>query len=302
MDNKIPISRDTINQSESLFNHSVRANINSNSNSNSTDSSLDNPTENIQTADQSNAKSHDSPDTSTNTDTDTDTDRANVILGTKCYIDGSARDRALDSMESLIENDIGELTVSWGIDIRDDAFIHVTLTGADATAASNLLAETWGEIHASTERTDGEIYIGTLDSWDESGWTLDVGGEYVMIPASELGLGQGSPTQVRDRFGIVQHTPLRFMAGETPRLADSTRDKLYEWTRETGAGRVNVNSATRGEVRATINRAGHADDIVTVDRLGLLEQSVICTEDTDPPGLIASIGSYIRAELKCVLT
>jgi hypothetical protein len=93
--------------------------------------------------------------------------------------------------------------------------------------------------------------------------------------------------------------PLRFVYGDPPRLADAERDRLFEWTR--GAGRVNVNSATRAEVRATVNRAGHAQDIVTVDRLGLLEQSIVCAEATDPPGLLASIGGYLNAELLAVV-
>jgi hypothetical protein len=83
------------------------------------------------------------------------------------------------------------------------------------------------------------------------------------------------------------------------RLADAERDRLFDWTR--GAGRVNVNSATRSEVRATVNRAGHAEDIVTVERLGLLEQSIVCREGTDPPGLLASIGGYLPSELLCVV-
>ena len=64
---------------------------------------------------------------------------------------------------------------------------------------------------------------------------------------------------------------------------------------------MNVNSATRSEVRATLNRAGHAEDVVTVERLGLLEQSVVCREGTDPPGLIASVGRYLPAELLAVV-
>ncbi len=94
--------------------------------------------------------------------------------------------------------------------------------------------------------------------------------------------------------------PLRFVAGDPPRLADAERDRLFEWTRS-DSGRLNVNSATRGEVRATLNRAGHARDVVTVERLGLLEQSVVCAEGTDPPGLLASVGEYLPAELKCVI-
>jgi hypothetical protein len=64
---------------------------------------------------------------------------------------------------------------------------------------------------------------------------------------------------------------------------------------------VNVNSATRAEVRATVNRAGHARDIVTVERIGLLEQSIVCKEGTDPPGLLAAIGEYLPAEIRCVI-
>jgi len=92
---------------------------------------------------------------------------------------------------------------------------------------------------------------------------------------------------------------LEFVYDDPSRLADAERDRLYEWPR--GPGRVNVNSATRGEVRATVNRAGHAQDIVTVERLGLLEQSIICGEGTDPPGLLAAIGDYLPAEIKAVI-
>ncbi|MBB6647712.1 DUF2110 family protein [Halobellus ruber] len=224
-----------------------------------------------------------------------------VVLATKCYVGGDARGRAIQGLGSLIDNEIGDLAVEWEIDVRDDEFVAVDLAGEDATVAGNALADSWGAI--DTEFEAGGTYVGTLDEWDDEGWLLDVGnGTRIRIPAAELGLGPGSPEQIRDRFGVVQHTPLRFVYGEPSRLADATRDRLYEWTREAGSGRVNVNSATRGNVRATVNRAGHADDIVTVERLGLLEQSIVCPEATDPPGLLASIGPHLRSELKCVLT
>jgi hypothetical protein len=226
-----------------------------------------------------------------------------VVLATKCYVEGDARERALDSLDSLIRNDVGELDVTWDIGVRDDDFVSVTVTGDDATAARNLLGEEWGEV--TPHLTEGETYVGTLDEWDEDGFVLDVGfHNHVRVSTDGLGLGTGSPTQIRDRFGIVQHTPLAFVYDEDgSSLADETRDRLYGWTREEGrSGRVNVNSATRGEVRATVNRAGHAEDIVTVERLGLLEQSIVCPEGTDPPGLLASIGTYLPSELKCVLT
>jgi hypothetical protein len=220
-----------------------------------------------------------------------------VVLATKLYVAGEARERALDGLASMVEDDLAGLEVSSEIGVREDGFPSVTVTGPDATAARSLLCESWGEV--TPDLTDGEVHTGTLESWDDDGFVLDAGRE-VRIPADGIGLGRGSPAQIRKRFGLVQHLPLRFVAGDPPRLADAERDRLYEWTR--GPGRVNVNSATRSEIRATVNRAGHADDVHTVERLGLLEGSIVCREGTDPPGLLASIGSHLQSELLCVVS
>lgn len=224
-----------------------------------------------------------------------------VVLATKCYVEGDARERSLDSLDSLVANDLADLDVEWTVGVRGDEFVSVTVDGEDETVAQNLLRERWGEV--TDHFDDGETYVGTLESWNNEEWTLDAG---IDIPVSrdDLGLGPGDPKQIRDRFGVVQHTPLTFVydADGDHELADETKDELYEWSRAEGnGGRLNVNSSTRGEVRATINRAGHAQDIVTVERLGLLEQSVVCKEGTDPPGLLASVGEYLPAELKCVV-
>ena len=219
-----------------------------------------------------------------------------VVLASKLYVGGDARERTLDSLTSLVGNAVGDLDVTYDVGIRDDDFPSVTVDGPDAVAARNLLREEWGSITGNFEA--GETYVGTLEGWDDEGVVLDAGRE-VRIPTSELGLGQGTPAQIRTRFGLVQHVPLRFVWGDPPRLAEAQRDRLYDWTR--GTGRVNVNSATRAEARATVNRAGHAQDIVTVERLGLLEQSIVCREGTDPPGLVASIGEYLPAELLAVV-
>jgi hypothetical protein len=220
-----------------------------------------------------------------------------VVLATKCYVGGDARQRALDSLGSQVANALGDLDVAVDVGVRDDDFPTVTVSGPDETVARNVLREEWGELTPEPE----ESGVGTLDSWDDDGFVLDVGfGDSVTIPPDGIGLGQGTPEQIRTRFGLVQHLPLSYVTGEDgPRLADAERDRLYEWTR--GTGRVNVNSATRSEVRATVNRAGHADDIVTVERLGLLEQSIVCREGIDPPGLLASIGEYLPSELLCVV-
>lgn len=219
-----------------------------------------------------------------------------VVLATKVYVSGDARDRALTALDDLISDAIGGLAVSWDIGVRHDDFPSVTITGADATAARNRLREQWGTI--TTPHGEGDTVVGTLERWDADGFVLDAGSD-IHVPTSELGLGPGDATQIRSRFGLVQHLPMRAVIGDPVHLADVERDRLYDWQR--GPDRVNVNSATRGEVRATVNRAGHADDIVTIDRLGLLEQSIVCRDGTDAPGLLASVGEYLPAELMCVV-
>lgn len=219
-----------------------------------------------------------------------------VVLATKVYVEGGARERIRDSLTSLIANDLEELDVNMQVGIRDDDFPTVTVSGPDAVAARNLLRDRWGAITGNFEQ--GERYRGTLESWDEDGIVLDTGRD-IRIHAEDLDLGPGSPKQLRNRFGLVHHLPLEFVYGDRPRLSEDQIETLHEWRR--GTGRVNVNSATRSEVRATVNRAGHAQDIVTVERLGLLEQSIVCREDTDPPGIVAAIGSYVPAEILAVV-
>jgi hypothetical protein len=220
------------------------------------------------------------------------------VLNAKIYVGGDARDRALDSARGVIADRVAELDFEHEVRLRDDDRLEVSGVGEDSEAALASLVDEFGEY--TTDPRDGETYVGTLEGWDEDGFVVDVGVD-VRVPTGSLeDLGRGSPADVRERYGLVQHTPLEIVAGEPARLSDEQVDELWSW-RKGETGRLNVNSCTRAEVRATVNRAGHANDIVTVERLGLLEQSVVCAPGTDPPGLLASVGKYLEGEMKCVV-
>ncbi len=114
-----------------------------------------------------------------------------VVLATKLYVEGDARERALDSLRSLVDNEIGDLAAEFDLGVRHDEFPSVTIEGDDATVARNVLREEFGEIVPDLEA--GETYVGTLESWDDDGFVLDAGqGDGVRIPTDELGLGPGS--------------------------------------------------------------------------------------------------------------
>jgi len=222
----------------------------------------------------------------------------NKVLNAKIYVEGEARDRALDSARGVIADRVAELDFEHGVELRDDDRLEVSGFGDDAEAAVALLAKEFGEY--TTEPVEGETYLGTLEGWGDEGFVVDVGVDVTVPPESLEDLGQGDASAVRERYGLVQHTPLEVVVDEAPRLSDEQVDELWSW-RKGKTGRLNVNSCTRAEVRATVNRAGHANDIVTVERLGLLEQSVVCAPGTDPPGLLASIGRFLEGEMKCVV-
>jgi len=184
-----------------------------------------------------------------------------VVLATKCYVDGSARERAMDSLESQVANELAELDADFTVGLRDDDFPTVTVSGSDETVARNLLAEAWGEL--TPQIREGEVGVGTLDSWDDDGFVLDAGfGNRVRIPADELGLGQGTPEQIRTRYGLVQHVPLRYVAGDdrssdetvTGEIAQRTRSESDENGDEAGGshGTADDDSESRTEARADV--------------------------------------------------
>ncbi len=220
-----------------------------------------------------------------------------VVLATKVYVQGEARRRAMDSLGSIVANQLGELAVTTDVGLRHDDFPSVTVEGPDATVARSVLETEWGAI--VPDLVEGETYIGTLEAWDTDGWTLDAGRE-VRIPVAELGLGPGDATQIVERFGIVQHQRLAFTWGDPPRLADDERDQLFEWQR--GTDRVTVNSVTRAEAKRGVDRSGHARDILGIDRLGLLEQQIVCAPETDGPGLLAALGPRLPGQMRCIVT
>lgn len=225
---------------------------------------------------------------------------ANRVLNAKIYVDGDARDRALDSARSVVADRIGGLEFDHEVSLRGDDRLAVRGAGEDSEVAVATLTEEFGG--HTTNPVEGDEYVGTLEGWSEDGFTVDVGTDLTVPTGALEKLGKGTPGDIRERYGLVHHTPLEVVVTEygRARLSEEQTDELWSW-RKGETGRLNVNSCTRAEVRATTNRAGHADDVVRVERLGLLEHSVVCAPGTDPPGLLSSVGGYLKGEMKCVV-
>jgi len=171
-----------------------------------------------------------------------------VVLATKCYVEGDARDRALDGMNSLVANDIGELDVDWQVGVRDDDFVQVDVSGEDAEVARNVLAETWGEIVAHDDGLEaGEEYVGTLESWDDDGFVLDAGVD-VQIPADEIGLAEGRPSRSSSDSDWSSTSP----CGSSTAATSATRTPSRAGCRTPSATACTTGSA--GTVVSTLTR------------------------------------------------
>ncbi len=62
-----------------------------------------------------------------------------VILATKIYVKGNARNRAIRSLDSIIFNDIGQLDVTYDLSFTPQNFPEITVNGEDEMVANNIL-------------------------------------------------------------------------------------------------------------------------------------------------------------------
>ncbi len=74
----------------------------------------------------------------------------------------------------------------------------------------------------------------------------------------------------------------------------------WKW-KKASTDRVTVNGATRSEIKYSIKKTGHSRDIYGIERLGLLEHAIVCRENTDGPGIVASIGPFLHSEIGVVI-
>ncbi|MGZ4864586.1 MAG: DUF2110 family protein [Halobacteriota archaeon] len=200
------------------------------------------------------------------------------------------------SFAGMLHNDLDKLRVTYSFELTK--WISVTISGPDEGLAANLLTKKYGTLH-DVQR--GDIVRAWLVEINDTGLVLDAGGKRVLVPQSKLKqLGRGTTLQVASRFGLIRCLPLEVHLVEEndAELTKNQIDTFWKWKR--GTDRVNVNNATRAQIHAVLKRSGHIRDIYAIERLGILEHSIVCKHGTDAPGLIPIIGPLLESQLGCV--
>jgi len=200
------------------------------------------------------------------------------------------------SFEAMLRNDLSGLRVTYSLTLT--SWISVTVAGSEEKVAADLLVRQYGELR---DARPGETVRAWLAGINDNGIALDTGCKRVSVPCVRLEpFGRGTVEQIASRFGLIRCLPLQIrLVGESD--AEFTKnqiDALWRWKK--GTDRINVNNATRAQIHAALKRSRHARDVYAIERLGILEHSIVCKKGTDAPGLIPQIGPYLESELACV--
>ncbi len=205
-------------------------------------------------------------------------------------------EKANKAFQATLKNKLKHLDVD--ITVDSNKWMKVTLTGEDEEFAANYLVSAYGSPH---NLNIGDIITGRLARVDEHSITVDIGLKFVFVSKGNLKrLGAGTPKQIASRFGFVEQLPLEVRVTDIKEVEFTEKqiDTFWKWKK--GTDRVTVNGATRGQIRSVLKKTGHLRDIIRVEKLGILEHSIICKKGTDAPGIISDIGPYLKSDLGCV--
>jgi hypothetical protein len=219
------------------------------------------------------------------------------------HIYGKNRGRMSDLLKTLVENELTDLEVKVEISITSENWVELSLEGEDEEVSANFLISRYGTPAVKAEV--GRTYRGFLQAFLEDAFLVNIGIP-LKIETEELkALGSGKPAQIAARFGLIPHLPVEIEVFEENkktkiRFTKKQLDLWWIW-KKASTDRVIVNAATRSEIKSAIKKTGHGRDIYEIERLGLLEHSIVCKENTDGPGIVAAIGPRLKSEMGVVI-
>lgn len=235
------------------------------------------------------------------------------VLGLAVQLYGRYPEDGANALLSLI----GDLTKQLDVQVTlrpvsADGWVDLDISGEDAEAAQALIAREVG----SRPRSLGDLVVSqvlrgkiTSHDWKE-GVRVDVGIRQpqpidLLVPSavlrSQMPYGdRASDAQLGQLWCLREHFPLELRLswledGERPpeaELSEGQIDIFNDWV-DTALDRVVALGATLRRVRSALRSSRHLTDAARLDRLGLLEVSLLCKLGTDAPGIIHDIGRLL---------
>lgn len=232
------------------------------------------------------------------------------LIPEKVY--GPQRELALNSITTSIKREISKLQVKVvGIDITERGWIQLVLEGEDAEAAKNFLNRKYSSIYKLSELYPDLTCRGKLVEPTKFGYGIyvDIGlnseKKDAFIPLyilrRQLLNNIRKPLRkIVDKFALIENFPLELkilnVNQETGNIDGELSGNQVSMFRRWGNSsfdRIIICGSTRQQVRKAIIKTGHLRDIVSIERLGLLEQTIVCKYGSEAPGMISEIGKFL---------
>ena len=205
---------------------------------------------------------------------------------------------AVRAFKAYAQTELKDLEVDFDIQIQNTHF-YVSLTGDDEEICANFLYKQFGQILTKTDVVSGVDYRGYIQKIESDKLIIYAGFEIEAAVSSLAALGVGNAGQIATRFGMIPYLPVTFQMSPDLKTAVFSKEQIDQWWawKKTSTDRIFLNGVTRSQVKAALQKKGHGRDVYGVEKLGLTECVIVCKENTDAPGIVASVGKLLNAQM-----
>lgn len=214
----------------------------------------------------------------------------------------------------MLSNEIKELDVH--IEIvsfrKQDNRLEIKIEGPDEEFVKNLIKQNIGSTIRFNEIHKGDVLRGYLVDVGKVGFGIfiDCSIRYPTVDVlinlhtlrNQLCTGKKIPLRkIIDSFGFIENFPIHVKVEEISQSKKEIKGLIAKNTLEIindcfldKLERVFVSGSTRAQVKKAIAITGHSQDVITIKKLGFLENIIILKGDTNAPGIIAHIGKKLK--------
>lgn len=214
----------------------------------------------------------------------------------------------------MLSHEMGELDINIEIEAfrKQENRLEIKIEGQDEEFFKNLLKHKIGSTIRFNRIHKGDVLKGYLIDVKKVGFGIfiDCSIRYpttdVLINLhtlrNQLCRGKKIPLRkIIDLFGFIDNFPIHVKIKEISQseknvqglIGKDTLEMINNWFYDK-LERVFVSGSTRAQVKKAIAITGHSQDVITIKKLGFLENIIILKEDTNAPGIIAHIGKKLK--------
>ena len=198
------------------------------------------------------------------------------------------------------------------ISVHPHDWITVVLEGEDEEAGYNLLQHYYGSLCSFGQLEIGQTRKGKLIQTGKYGYGLfiDIGIDseknidgFLPLHTIRQQLARREKIPLRSlchSYGLLNNLSLEVSIESIDRLnrkiqvsLSNAQINIFKNWVTSELERLLISGITRHHLKKVVIKSGHLRDIVAIERLGFLEEMIICKRGTNAPGMLSEIGSLL---------